>query len=164
MGKISALKSRRIYLDTNVLVYAAEYETDRVPKDLQIAIQQAHKIFSLIEKNELIGITSELTLAEVLVGALKNNRQRLAAYYRHFLSDDGPLEMISVSREIWDLSAQLRASFLAKDEKLMMPDAVQLAAAIHSQSDDFICNDKSLCNKASETGLINGWYLGSKTK
>ena len=160
MATIAALKGRRAYLDTNIIVYAAEYEIEDVAGELKIAVQHSHDIMVAIDQREIAGVTSELTLAEVLVGALKNNRQRLAAYYRQFLSDDGPIEMLPVSRDIWDYSAQLRAGFLVKNEKLAMPDAIQLAAAIRGRCDLFICNDKKLNKKATATGMIEGWYLG----
>lgn len=62
MGLLNALQGHQIYLDTNIWIYALEGYPD--------FIQPLTELFSHIDQGNLKAVTSELTLAEVLVKPL----------------------------------------------------------------------------------------------
>jgi predicted nucleic acid-binding protein len=81
-------------------------------------------------------VTSELTLAEVLVGPLKTGNVAIQQTYRSFLTSTATVEVPPVSRDILEESAQLRAN-----TKLKLPDAIHLATALRFRCDSFLTND-----------------------
>ena len=85
---------------------------------------------------EVLVVTSELTLAETLVGPIKTNNLLIQQTYRSFLTTTAVLEVVPISRRILEEAAQLRAT-----SKLKLPDAIHLATALQSQCDSFLTND-----------------------
>ena len=65
MGVVTTLQGRRVYLDTNVFIYALSGFPDYAPL--------LQKLFDAIDSGTLIGVTSELALAEALVMAFRHN-------------------------------------------------------------------------------------------
>lgn len=107
----------RIYLDTNVFIYA--YETRGARSD------DAWRILEAIERKELIAVTSELTLAEVLVGAITEGDDELAGHYHSILSSDADFLVSAVERPVLIEAAALRAL----SRSLKLPDAIHVATA-----------------------------------
>jgi predicted nucleic acid-binding protein len=62
MGILAALQGQRTYLDTNIWIYAIEGYSTYAPA--------LTDLFSAIDSHQLQAVTSELTLAEVLVKPL----------------------------------------------------------------------------------------------
>lgn len=87
---------------------------------------------------DIFVVTSELTLAETLVGPIKANNLLIQQTYRSFLTTTAILEVAPVSRRILEAAAQLRAT-----TKLKLPDAIHLATALQYQCDSFLTNDVS---------------------
>jgi len=85
---------------------------------------------------EIIVVTSELTLAEVLVKPLKDQNPAIQHAYRAFLAPTPVLEVVPISRDILEEAAQWRAT-----TKLKLPDAIHLATALRSKCDSFLTND-----------------------
>ena len=56
MGRVDALRGKRVYLDANVFIYAVEQHPEHA---LFLA-----GLFDLFEAGEVVAVTSELTLAE----------------------------------------------------------------------------------------------------
>ena len=107
----------RIYLDTNVFI--AAYETLGARSD------HAWWILDAIEANEFLAITSELTLAEVLVRPLQDGDKELAEHYLGIVASDDGLDVVSIDRKILIEAAMLR-SF---SRSLKLPDAIHVATA-----------------------------------
>jgi len=59
MGLVEGIKGKRVYLDTNIWIYAVE----AYPSHVNLLTQ----LFTKIDQGELLAVTSELTIAEVLV-------------------------------------------------------------------------------------------------
>ena len=93
-------------------------------------------IFSALELGRLTGITSTITMTELLVPAYRSNNEGQVDEFYALFSRYPNLEWIPVSLEIADMAAELRAI-----HSLRTPDALQAATAIHSRTAAMITND-----------------------
>lgn len=121
--------SKRIGLDTNVLIYYIEGHP--------ILMKKVEVFINKIEDGEAIGITSYVTLLELLVKPMKEGRFDLVDKYRAILSNK--LEMVPLDETVSIKAAELRAKY-----GLRTPDAIQLASVIHKNGDVFVTNDRGL--------------------
>ena len=63
MGQLTGQLGTTVYLDTNIIIYAVEgYETHAAP---------IKSLLQGLTEGEIIAVTSELTLAEVLVAPVR---------------------------------------------------------------------------------------------
>lgn len=131
MGPLTLPTSGLIYLDSAPVIYGIEnhpiYASLLVP--LWIAVRAG----------EATIVTSEFTILEGLVGALRLEDSILAAQYRAIREDVG-IRVVSVDSEVIERAAELRA----RKPALRTPDAIHVATADLAQCDAFITNDKSL--------------------
>ena len=116
-----------VYLDTNPLIYVTE--GNPAFKD-QIA-----SLFEALDAADARLVTSELTLAEVLVRPLRDQDTGLVEAYERLF--DTLVEMQPVSREVLLLTAQLRA----QTSSLRTPDAIHVATAKLVQASHFVSGD-----------------------
>lgn len=130
MGRVSAELGQRIYIDSNIVIYAIE--------GLAQYAAQVQSLLDAMDAAEVFIVTSELTLAEVLVGPLKTQNLSIQRAYRAFLTTTPTLEVAPISRTVLTEAAQLRAT-----TKLKLPDAIHLAAAMQYQCDTFLTNDET---------------------
>ena len=115
----------------NVFIYAVEgYE--KYAK-LCTAILQS------IEAMKIHAFTSELTLAEVLVRPLKDQKSGIAAIYEDLIQSQFDLRVEPVSRDILLSAAKLRAMSGCR-----LPDAIHIATAQKCASEFLFTADKSL--------------------
>ncbi len=128
MGKVSAELGQRVYFDANIIIYAVEGYSPY--------IDQIRALMAAVNTGEIIAVTSELTLAEVLVKPLKDQNPAIQQAYRTFLTPTAAFDVVSVSRRVLEDAAQWRAT-----TKLKLPDAIHLATALHHQCDSFLSND-----------------------
>jgi predicted nucleic acid-binding protein len=91
----------RIYLDTNVWVYALEGYAAYEPK-LRAHMQR-------VDAGDLLAVTSELALAEVLVKPISDGKVELQQLYLKALQSGDGLTLAPVSREVLIKAATLRA-------------------------------------------------------
>lgn len=78
MGQLTSQLGGRVYLDTNIIIYAVEgYETHA---ELIKAVLQA------LTERQLVAVTSDLTLAEVLIKPKRHGNANIEEAYRRFLS------------------------------------------------------------------------------
>lgn len=122
---------QRVYLDTNVFVYAVEGYP-------QFA-QEIRALFRAIDECQVHAVTSELTLAEVLVKPLADKNAELCRLYETTLWTSRGLSVLPVTRAILRDAAQLRAS-----TGVRLPDAIHLATATVAGCDSFLTNDQQL--------------------
>ncbi len=123
--------TRKIYFDTNVLIYLIENHP-----------VYRNKIVSLIkamDELDCITVTSELTLAECLVKPFAENDQRSQAIYIDHVKNSDFLQVKPVSQKILIEAARLRSIFKNK-----LPDSIHLATALASSCDVFVGNDKKI--------------------
>ncbi len=129
MGKVSQELGQRVYFDANIIIYLVE--------GFAPFLDQLRALSIALNTGEIIAITSELTLAEVLVKPLKDQLPAIQQAYKTFLTPTRALSIATVSREILEDAAQLRAT-----TKLKLPDAIHLATAFRQSCDSFLTNDE----------------------
>ncbi|WP_298609926.1 PIN domain-containing protein [uncultured Thiothrix sp.] len=125
------IASRKIYLDSNIFMYALEGH------ELYAGVLQ--QLFHYIASEQIAVYTSDLTLAECLVMPLKLANQPLADLYKMHLTSHAGLECLALSREVLMQAAQLRA-----DLNIKLPDAIHVASALLSECDSLLTNDRGL--------------------
>lgn len=94
------------------------------------------RIFNHIARGSFTGVTSAITLTEVLVQPLLHNNVGLQQEYRDLLLHSDHFEVTSVDASIAERAADLRAHY-----GLRTPDALQIAAALISGCQAFLTND-----------------------
>jgi predicted nucleic acid-binding protein len=128
MGQLTDQLGTSVYLDTNIIIYAVEgYETYAAP---------IKALLKGLTDGEIIAVTSELTIAEVLVKPKRDGSVKLEEAYRRFLLPTKALRNSAVSREILEAAAGIRAS-----SPLRLVDAIHWAPAMIEQCDSFLTND-----------------------
>lgn len=132
MGIMDVIKGEQIYLDTNIFIYALE----AYPEYVSILTS----VFAAIDKGKVKAVTSELTLAEVLIKPMMDDNEDLKNIYLETLQSTETFFVISVNRQILIEAARLRA----KSETLHLPDAIHLATARVHHCTIFLTNDKRL--------------------
>jgi predicted nucleic acid-binding protein len=100
-------------------------------------MEKVELFINKIDDGKAIGITSYVTLLELLVKPLREGRFDLVDQYRTILS--GNLEMVPLDEIISIKAAELRAKY-----GFRTPDAIQLASVIYRKGDVFVTNDKGL--------------------
>jgi predicted nucleic acid-binding protein len=129
---VASVNATRIYLDANVFI--AAYESRGARSD------HAWWILDAIEANEFLGVTSELTLAEVLVRPLQDGDKELAGLYHAIVSAGDGLEVAAVDRNVLIEAAMLR-SF---SPSLKLPDAIHVASARLRECRFIVSDDRRL--------------------
>ena len=129
MGVATLPTGSRIYLDTNVWIYALE--------GYAAYAATLTTLFARIDAGELTAITSQLTLAEVLVKPFADDNVALQQLYIEALQARPTLRIVPVTRDILIAAARLRAQHTA----LKMPDALHAATALAEGTQIFISND-----------------------
>jgi predicted nucleic acid-binding protein len=122
---------RRLGFDTAPMIYFVEAHPEY---DAQIT-----PIFERIEQDELEGITSVITLLEVLVQPIRLNCIDLASRYRQLLLESERFSVLPITVEIAELAADPRARY-----NLRTPDALQVATALAHRCEAFLTNDARL--------------------
>jgi predicted nucleic acid-binding protein len=119
----------RIGLDTNVLIYYIE--------EHPVHLKKIEPFIEKIADGKAMGITSYVTLLELLVKPIRKGRSDLVDQYKTILT--GQLEMVPMDEAVSIKAAELRAKY-----GIRTPDAIQLASVIHMKGDIFITNDMGL--------------------
>jgi predicted nucleic acid-binding protein len=83
--------SRRIYLDTNVFIYALEHSKFNAVLS---------ELFTAIDGYEIEAVTSELTLAETLVKPIEHRNAALQSLFESRLETAGGLLVVPIDRSI----------------------------------------------------------------
>lgn len=130
---MQCLLGKRVYLDTNVFIYAVE-----PTESMQPLFEKVTRLFELALNQQLIAMTSELSLAEVLVGAYKTS-SALVKIYEGLLRNRPELAVYAIDRDVLRHVARLRSQ-----QKISLADAIHLSTALIHQADIFISHDKRI--------------------
>lgn len=123
----------RVYVDSNIFIYLFEGNDERA-KDLRstfLAYRKSERRFFA---------TSELTLAETLVGAYRKKDEDLVNPYDSWTISNREIEVGPVDRTILWRSAILRERY----QPLKLPDAIHLATASAFGCSHFLSGDRRL--------------------
>ncbi len=130
----------KIYLDANCFIYSVE----RIDPYREIL----DTLWQAVSGGQIMVITSELTLLEVLVKPLKVGDITTATIFRTVLRHFPDVYMLPISQNILEESARLRATI-----GLKTPDALHVATAILSDCVLFLTNDYAF-RRVSELNVV----------
>lgn len=126
---------RKVYLDSCIVIYLIQ-GTEEVSQAIRSAIEPG-------EGDPPSICFSDLTRLECRVGPLRQgDGELLSQFDRLFSSRD--LDVVTLDSQVFDLATDLRALHGTKT-----PDAIHLAAAVHSGCTEFWTNDLRLRGPAS---------------
>ena len=128
---LNALHGERVYLDTNVFIYALEGYPDFV--------DELTELFESLDEGNPRAVTSEVTLAEVLVRPFINGNIERQTAYQQVLQNSEVLEVVTVGRDVLIEAARLRSV-----STLRLPDAIHGATARLTGCETFLTNDRRL--------------------
>jgi len=121
-------RHRRIALDTSVFIYQLENH----PRYVGLT----DRVFSWLEQLAGRGVTSTITMTELLVQPYRDGDQRRVDEFYGLLSTYPNLDWVDPSLEIADIAARIRAT-----HGLRTPDALQAATAVQATASGLITND-----------------------
>ncbi len=123
----------RIYIDANVFIAAFETTGNLADKAARLLSEVA---VALPQKL----VTSELTLAELLVLPMRTSNYTLVNLYSGLLVSNSRLDVRPATRDILIKAAELRAQTPSRK----LPDAVHVATAIQSGCTYILSADKGI--------------------
>lgn len=130
MGQLRPLiAGKLVAFDTAPLIYYFEEHPNY--------LAPADELFGALDSGAAQGMTSVLTLQEVLVKPLREGREDLAEKYRQVLTNSANVRLYDVDQSICDTAARLRAKYTW----LRTPDALQIATAIRHDAQILVTND-----------------------
>ena len=135
---INKLRGTRVYFDTNPIIYFIEQNTQ--------FIELVTPVFEMIGEDSILAFTSELSLTEVLIKPIRDNRIQIIQTHKELLLDPELFTLISPNQDTFLLAAELGGK-----SSMRMPDAIHMACAIESKCKYFITNDKGIKSTADVT-------------
>ena len=132
MKTLAALENvHRLFVETAPLIYFIEQHSTY--------FDRMDAIMCRIDAGDLVGVSSVITLTEVLTLPIKANRPEIQRAYQDILLHSRYFTLVPIISDIAIQAAELRSRY-----SLKTPDALQLAAAIWSSCDAFLTNDLTL--------------------
>ncbi len=128
---IEIFRNKIIGVDTSPFIYFLE------KKETYLVFLK--DFFRLCSEGAFEIVTSSITLAEILVNPYKNKNEDIAESYLEILENSKGLRIINIDIPISKQAAKLRSNY-----SIRTPDALQISAAINSNADYFLTNDKDL--------------------
>jgi predicted nucleic acid-binding protein len=128
---MSDLGGGPVGLDTAIFIYLIEEHPVYLPV--------VEPLFGAIDSGNIEAYTSSLTLLETLIIPLRQGNPRLATAYEQLLQRSRGLTMVEMETPVVRTAAELRALSGVKT-----PDALQLAAALHTNCRIFLTHDRRL--------------------
>ncbi|MBW1717360.1 MAG: PIN domain-containing protein [Deltaproteobacteria bacterium] len=129
-----------VALDTMLFIYSMEARRSYIPF--------LRSIFYCIEKGLTKGVTSTITLTEVLIKPLKDQNIKAVKSYKFLLNNFPNLRMVNIDPQVAEKGAELRARY-----GIRIPDALQIASGIENQATIFLSNDCNL-KKIKEIEIV----------
>lgn len=129
------MPGERLYFDTNIFIRMYEGDADDEIAPLLLAIFAGSG-----KDTEPRIVTSELSLAELLVKPLATGNTTLIARYETLLSSGDLLDVFTVDRVVLRTAAELRAARPA----LRLPDAIHVSTAVTASCDMFLTTDMGI--------------------
>jgi predicted nucleic acid-binding protein len=117
MAWVASLRGQIVGLDTTPLIYFIEKNP--------LYLDLIRSFFKSVEKGECQVVTSTITLLETLVLPLRQGDKYIAEKYRTILLRTKGLKTVSISTEIAEAAASLRAT-----HNIHTADSIQMATAI----------------------------------
>ena len=126
---LTRLHGRKVYFDTNIFIY--------VLNDTPTWAAPSLLLLEACAARQIVGLTGDVTLAELLVKPFQANDAAAVAAVKELLVEDGAIHLVSHERAAFERAAQHRAR-----HGLKMADALQLATAQGAGASCLISNDR----------------------
>jgi len=121
-------RHRRLALDTSVFIYQIEANARYA--------RLTDLIFVWLEQASHMGVTSTVTMTELLVPAYRAGGEEQVNQFYGLLTTYPNLDWLVPDLEVADIAARIRAQY-----RLRTPDALQAATAVHSQATGLVTNN-----------------------
>lgn len=121
----------RVYLDANVLIGMVEVGGNLSRGQLGY--------LDRLDRGDFIGVTSTLSLSEVMVKPFALQDADLGAAFVTLLQPEGSLDVVPITRDVLLGAARLRAA-----TRMKLPDAIHVATAEASGCIEFVSADRGL--------------------
>src|ERR1700712_3224505 len=109
--------TRRIYLDTNSIIFDFEYDgAEQSP---------IWPVLNAVDSEELQAVTSEITPAELLPELMADGETELISPYKRLFAGGSILESIPITQPLLIRAAEVRTD----RRSIKLPDAIHLATA-----------------------------------
>ena len=146
MGRIDKLRQdisacQLLVLDTMVFSYHLSDHPRYAP--LSAVVLEA------VESGEIAGLTTTITLAELLTVPAQSGDQRAMQEYELYLTHFPNLHILPLDTALAREAAQVRVA-----TRLRMPDAIQIAAARLSGADGIVTNDRRWVGRVAQPALV----------
>lgn len=128
-GLLARWRGCKVYLDTNIFIY--------VLNNTPVYAEPCLALLQACADRQLMGLTGDVTLAELLVKPLQANDAAAVAAVRDLLMEDGAIALLNHDRTTFEEAARLRAK-----HGLKMVDALHLATARQAGAVCLISNDR----------------------
>ncbi len=128
MGLLNDLGAGPVGLDSAIFIYLVE--------EHPLYLSLVRPVFLAIDRGEIQGVTSALTVLETTVVPLRSGDRSLARRFEFLLTHSRGLKLINLDLGLLRAAAHLRAV-----TRLKTPDAIQLAAALSEGCTTFLSND-----------------------
>lgn len=134
----------RLYFDANTII--------RVVEGSEATAQPFADVAAGAARSGITIVTSELTLAEVLVKPLRDQDFQLIVGYNNLLSgrDAGDVRAIPISRDILGWAARIRN----KKPSVKLPDAIHIATAEYTGCTHIFTGDRRFFG-ATELDIVD---------
>lgn len=140
-------RHKTVGLDTSPFIYFIE--------DVTPYADLLEPVFDRLEHHALRGVTSTVTVAEILTKPLADKNFGLVDEIKFTLKTFATLSMVTIDEKLAEAAALIRARY-----RFRLPDALQIAAAIEGEATLFITNDKRLKKIDAIEVLVLDDYLG----
>lgn len=120
-----------VFLDTPCFIYLVEQNSE--------FLLQMKDLFDSISKEKIIGVSSIITLSEILVKPFKNKDTKIINSYLELINELPNFKLLTPNNLIAIEAAKIRAEY-----DILLPDAYQLAMAKEYSCKTFLTNDKQL--------------------
>jgi predicted nucleic acid-binding protein len=117
-----------VLLDTNPIVYILEGHA---------LASKFEPIFADVQAGRIFAVVTPVTVAEVVSGPLRAGKEALAQRYRSVLTSSPGWSLRALDADIAMLAARLRLR-----HRMKLPDAIQLATAIHEGCHALVSHDR----------------------
>jgi predicted nucleic acid-binding protein len=121
----------RIYVDANIFIYFVEGEGPERETVTALFVEAAERDVQLV--------TSEITIAECLRGALSSHDETAASTYRDLMSNGAIVELVAADPVLYEYAAMAGSMF-----SLKLIDSIHVASAVIAECGAFLTNDKRI--------------------
>jgi predicted nucleic acid-binding protein len=121
-----------VLIDTNPIIYLLEGNR---------LAAMFRNLFADVDSGRIHALVTPITVAEVVTGPLKSGKDALAERYRRTITQNPGWSVRDIDTDIAMLAARLRLRHALK-----LPDAIQLAVAIHEGCFALVTHDRDFAS------------------